>query len=141
MENVVIWLIIICIIGIFVLSFYKAYQNNKKEKERKERLEIEREYEKSQKERLNIERLEREKIKKPKREKFDFETANQKNIQGYIEHGMKQYQILGANDSKTCDLCKKMNGKIYNVDEAGLGNNIPPFHDGCRCTTIAFFED
>ena len=38
------------------------------------------------------------------------------------------------------DECRKMDGKIFYVSEAKQGINLPPFHQGCRCTTIAYFE-
>lgn len=73
--------------------------------------------------------------------KVEFRANNNYDIQGYKASGIKMYQLLVAMDDKTCEKCKKLNGKIFKVSGAKVGINVPPFHTGCRCTTIAYFED
>lgn len=51
------------------------------------------------------------------------------------------YRILGTLDKNTCESCGKMDGKIFSVAEKKVGINYPPFHDGCRCTTVPHSPD
>ena len=62
-------------------------------------------------------------------------------LKGYQEDGVKKYQILGTLDKETCDDCGKMDGKVFLVSDAKSGINFPPFHLGCRCTTVAYYDD
>lgn len=32
-----------------------------------------------------------------------------------------------------------MNGKVFNIDEAIQGVNVPPLHPNCRSTVAAYF--
>lgn len=57
------------------------------------------------------------------------------------EISIEKYQILSALDSKTCDICGELDGKIFPVKNAVIGVNFPPFHQGCRCTTIPYYDD
>ena len=59
----------------------------------------------------------------------------------YIESEIDKYQILSTLDKRTSDICQEMDGKVFKVDEAIIGKNMPPFHPNCRTTTIGYFED
>lgn len=63
------------------------------------------------------------------------------DLQGYKEDGVEKYQILATLDDNTCSICGKMDGKIFNVCEAVIGKNVPPFHSNCRCTTVPYYDD
>lgn len=65
---------------------------------------------------------------------------NESSIAGYKAAGIKQYQILATLDSRTSDICREMNGEIYDITDVEVGVNFPPFHPNCRTTTIAYFE-
>ena len=52
---------------------------------------------------------------------------------------IKQYQFIATWDEKTCDKCGELDGKIFLPEEAKEGVNYPKIHDGCRCTTVAYF--
>lgn len=60
---------------------------------------------------------------------------------GYKADGVEKYQILATLDSKTCGICGELDGKIYPVEEAVTGKNMPPFHCFCRCTDVPYYED
>lgn len=57
-------------------------------------------------------------------------------LQTYKDGGFQKYAIVGALDERICSSCGEFDGKICNVSDAKVGINFPPFHDGCRCTTI-----
>ena len=63
------------------------------------------------------------------------------NLQGYQADGVEKYQILATLDSKTCEFCGSMDGKIFSVSTAMIGKNMPPFHSECRCTTTPYYDD
>ena len=59
---------------------------------------------------------------------------------GYKEDGVEKYQILATLDSKTCGVCGDLDRKVYEVDKAVVGVNMPPFHPLCRCTDTPYRE-
>lgn len=65
----------------------------------------------------------------------------QGTLAGYKEDGVEKYQILATLDYKTSEICRKEDGKIYNVNMAVTGVNYPPYHPHCRTTTVPVYED
>lgn len=62
------------------------------------------------------------------------ETNDNYDVTGY-------YQILSVLDLSTCDICGSLDGKIFKNKDATVGINYPPFHQGCRCTVVQYFDD
>lgn len=67
--------------------------------------------------------------------------SGRSDIDCYEQDGVEKYQILSALDSKTCDICGELDGKIFLVKNAVIGVNFPPFHSGCRCTTVPYYDN
>lgn len=67
--------------------------------------------------------------------------SGRSDIDCYERDSVEKYQILSALDSKTCDICGELDGKIFPVKNAVIGVNFPPFHSGCRCTTVPYYDD
>ena len=63
-------------------------------------------------------------------------VQNQAALNRYRNLGVKQYKITAELDKRVCELCKSLDGNIYNVDNALVGVNIPVFHPNCRCGII-----
>lgn len=59
----------------------------------------------------------------------------------YIENGFDQYTYITTGDGKVCSECKPRNGKHYDVDDMMPGENAPPMHPCCRCSTAAYIDD
>ena len=59
----------------------------------------------------------------------------------YRESGLEKYQILVTLDNRTSDICRSMDGKIFDVKDYNVSITAPPFHARCRSTTIPWFED
>lgn len=55
-------------------------------------------------------------------------TLNQAAADSYISAGVTEYQILAAEDERTCDVCGKMNGKRFAFRDMQVGVNCPPLH-------------
>lgn len=58
--------------------------------------------------------------------------ANRANMKNYIDNGLKFYEYLAVEDSRTSQACNGLNGKILELDKAIIGSNYPPLHPNCR---------
>lgn len=65
---------------------------------------------------------------------------NQSTYDKYKEAGIEKYEFLAEIDKRTSDICREKNGKIYRMDEAEVGVNMPPLHPNCRSTILAVIE-
>lgn len=43
------------------------------------------------------------------------------------------YEVATCSDERVCNECAKFEGLKFDVLEAKVGVNHPPFHDECRC--------
>ena len=59
----------------------------------------------------------------------------------YAEAGCERYRFVATLDSKTSDICRKLDGQIFRLEDRQPGVNCPPMHPWCRSTTIPIFED
>lgn len=67
------------------------------------------------------------------------ETAhfmNQGQLAAYEEIGIEKYQFVAALSERTCDICGNLDSEIFDVAAAIEGENYPPIHANCRCTTV-----
>lgn len=55
--------------------------------------------------------------------------------QSFIENGFTQYMFIA--NSGCCADCQANNGKHFKVENMKPGNNAPPIHPHCRCSTAA----
>ena len=83
----------------------------------------------------NVERLMRTELAR-------VQTEAQK--QSFIRNGFDYYEfICNFNASKhgTCEICQGLNGKHFKVKDMMPGENAPPMHPHCRCSTAAWEDD
>lgn len=59
----------------------------------------------------------------------------------YVDAGIERYEILATLDSRTSDICREQDGKIYAEKDFKPGETAPPFHVRCRTTTIPYFDE
>ena len=71
---------------------------------------------------------------------YFMETASQK---AYDELDIDKYKILATLDKRTSKICQDLDGEVFNVKDAVVGVNMPPFHwhPYCRTTTIPYIDD
>ena len=67
--------------------------------------------------------------------------ASQAQHDCYTELGVEEFEVIGTFDAHMCDFCGEMNGKHFPESKRKIGENAPPFHPWCRCTTAPWFED
>lgn len=69
--------------------------------------------------------------------------ANQATLDSYKEvpEVLQKYKYLATLDARTSSICRDLDGKIFNMNEAEEGVNYPEMHPNCRSTTIPYFDD
>lgn len=63
---------------------------------------------------------------------------NQGELESYKELGVEKFKVLATLDSRTSDICREMDGKIFSIKEAKQGTNVPPLHPYCRSTIVPY---
>lgn len=66
-------------------------------------------------------------------------VANAAQKSAYSEAGIDRYRFVAMLDSRTCECCAALDGKVFDLAKAKPGTNYPPMHPFCRSTTIADF--
>ena len=56
---------------------------------------------------------------------YFMEIASQK---AYEECDVTKYKILATLDKRTSEICQRLDGEVFNVKDAIVGVNMPPFH-------------
>lgn len=67
--------------------------------------------------------------------------AEQATYDFYKDEGLEEYEYLATLETRTCDICRVLDGKLFKVSEAKQGVNYPLIHPYCRCTTIPYRTD
>lgn len=68
-----------------------------------------------------------------------FSSAAQKDC--FTELDVEQFEVVATLDSHTSEICQDMDGKHFPMSQWEVGTTAPPFHVGCRSTTIPYFDD
>lgn len=55
--------------------------------------------------------------------------------QSFERNGFTEYEFIANGDC--CDICKDLDGDIFKVAKMMPGENAPPMHPHCRCSTAA----
>ena len=50
--------------------------------------------------------------------------------------GVEQYEYMATLDTRTSEQCRKLDGKVFPLEEAQEGENYPPMHPNCRSTVV-----
>lgn len=61
--------------------------------------------------------------------------------EAYQELGVEKYKILATLDNRTSQICRNMDGKVFDKKDYQVGVTAPPFHINCRSTTVPYFDD
>ncbi len=63
-------------------------------------------------------------------------VLNQAHTHPYIDVGVLEYELNAMIDSRTSEICRKLDGEKFRFAELEVGVNFPPFHAYCRTTFI-----
>lgn len=61
-------------------------------------------------------------------------SISQQTLLRYQDAGIERYMFCALLDYKTRPVCGALDRKVFAVRDAHLGKNLPPLHDGCRCS-------
>lgn len=59
----------------------------------------------------------------------------------FNELDIEQYEIVATLDTKTSEICRELDGKVFDMKDYQPGITAPPFHCWCRTTTCPYFDD
>lgn len=68
-------------------------------------------------------------------------ATNQAELLAYDELDIKEYQFVATLDTRTSEICQKLDGKVFKTKDAQAGKNLPAMHPNCRSTTIPNFKE
>ncbi len=68
-------------------------------------------------------------------------VANEMNAKAYKEAGIERYRFCAVLDLRTSEVCRNLDGQVFELSERKVGTNYPPMHPYCRSTTIAVISD
>lgn len=66
---------------------------------------------------------------------------NQMDVEAYKNGGIEYYRFVATLDLKTSTICSELDGKVFKLSEAKVGENYPPMHPWCRSVTIANIDE
>ena len=59
----------------------------------------------------------------------------------YEENGFGEYKYIACGGADVCDVCKKMDGRVFSVKKIMPGVNAPPMHPNCHCSTAPYIDE
>lgn len=69
-------------------------------------------------------------------------VLNEANYKAMNGSGLfKKYQYMATLDYRTSQICRDMDGKVFDMSKKQTGVNYPPLHPNCRSTTAPYFKD
>lgn len=61
--------------------------------------------------------------------------------QSYIRNGFDEYEYVACTNTDVCETCKDLGGRHFKVEDMMPGDNAPPMHPFCHCSTAAYIND
>ncbi|HCQ5967832.1 TPA: minor capsid protein [Clostridioides difficile] len=68
-----------------------------------------------------------------------FASASRKDC--FNDLDVEKYEIIATLDLRTSNICRELDGKVFDRKDYKIGVTAPPFHPRCRTTTAPWFED
>lgn len=60
--------------------------------------------------------------------------------QSFIRNGFDEYVYVACTKGDVCPICKGLDDKHFKVDDMMPGENAPPMHPNCHCSTAAYMD-
>lgn len=61
--------------------------------------------------------------------------------QSFLQNGFEEYEYIACEKADACSQCKALDGKVFKVKDMMPGENAPPMHPYCHCSTAAHMND
>jgi len=72
---------------------------------------------------------------------YELQKLNsQKSLYILKDASISKFRIHACYDHSTCKMCAGKDGSTHKVENAAIGKNFPPFHEGCRCFSAAVID-
>ncbi len=72
---------------------------------------------------------------------YEWQKLNsQQSLNSLKDASISKYRIHACYDHSTCKICVSNDGSTHKVENAAIGKNCPPFHEGCRCFSAAVLD-
>lgn len=68
-----------------------------------------------------------------------FSSQSQKDAFNALD--VEKFEIVATLDSSTSEICRELDGKVFDMRNFEPGVTAPPFHPWCRTTTVPYFDD
>jgi SPP1 gp7 family putative phage head morphogenesis protein len=68
-----------------------------------------------------------------------FSSQSQKDAFNVLD--VEKFEIVATLDSSTSEICRELDGKVFDMKNFEPGVTAPPFHPWCRTTTVPYFDD
>lgn len=68
-------------------------------------------------------------------------VMNQASKRSYEELSITKYQYLATLDRRTSDICRSLDGQVFELKDSIEGLNYPPTHANCRSTTVPYIDE
>lgn len=62
-------------------------------------------------------------------------------MQSFDRYGIAEYEYLACHNGDVCTACKALDGKHFKTKDAMPGENAPPMHPFCHCSTCAWLDE
>lgn len=59
----------------------------------------------------------------------------------YERMGVEKYEVVATLDLRTSNICRDLDGKVFDVKDYERGVTAPPYHVYCRSTTVPYYND
>ncbi len=59
----------------------------------------------------------------------------------YERMGVEKYEVIATLDLRTSNICRDLDGKVFDVKDYERGVTAPPYHVYCRSTTVPYYDD
>lgn len=63
------------------------------------------------------------------------QTAAQQ--ESFERNGFKEYEYICCGLPDACEICRALDGRVFKVKDMMVGENAPPMHPNCHCSTAA----
>lgn len=67
-------------------------------------------------------------------------VLNQAQLDVLKDLDYDKYEYIATLDYRTSKICRRLNGKIFNLKDAQVGVNCPPMHPNCRSTIAPYID-
>lgn len=68
-----------------------------------------------------------------------FQAVSQGNCYKVLD--VRKFQFIATLDDRTSDVCREMDGQVFDMRDYQPGVNVPPLHPWCRSCTAPYYED